>query len=172
MLPADFPAAILISQHMPKGFTEPFADRLNKLSKIRVREADDGCPVEKGTALICPGGNHLALKGKGHAFRVALVNPTGGDRYTPSVDVMMTSVAEHFGHAAMGIVLTGMGNDGKKGVVEIKEKGGYTIAESEKTAVVFGMPQEAIKTGAVDMVLPLDEIPDEITRVVMAGKKT
>jgi two-component system chemotaxis response regulator CheB len=169
-IPAGFPAGILISQHMPKGFTEPFAERLNRLSKIKVREAAEGSLVEKGTALICPGGYHMTLRGTNQNVRIELRDSTGADKYTPSVDVMMASAAESFGPAAMGVVLTGMGNDGKKGIVEIKEKGGYTIAESEATAVVFGMPQEAIKTGVVDRVLPLDEIPREITRIVMSKK--
>ncbi|HXX58256.1 MAG TPA: chemotaxis response regulator protein-glutamate methylesterase [Thermodesulfovibrionales bacterium] len=167
-LPADFPAAILISQHMPKGFTGPFAERLNRLSMIRVKEAAEDVTVEKGTALICPGGCHMIVKEKNRDVRIMLKSSTAGDAYTPSVDVMMASAAERFGATTMGVVLTGMGKDGKKGVVEIKGKGGYTIAESEKTSVVFGMPQEAIKTGAVDRVLPLDEIPMEITRVVMS----
>jgi two-component system chemotaxis response regulator CheB len=166
-LPQDFRAAILISQHMPKGFTEPFAERLNRLAKIKVKEAADGDRVEKGTALICPGGCHMTLRGTNRSYRVALKTAMSGDKYTPSVDIMMASVAENFGDKAMGVVLTGMGNDGKQGVVEIKGKGGYTIAESEATAVVFGMPQEAIKAGAVDTVLPLDEIPGAITRIVM-----
>ncbi|HAM53594.1 MAG TPA: chemotaxis response regulator protein-glutamate methylesterase, partial [Nitrospiraceae bacterium] len=169
-LPAGFPAGILISQHMPKGFTEPFAERLNRLAKIKVMEAKEGVPVERGTALICPGGQHMTLKGKKRNIRVSLKVSTSGDRYTPSVDIMMASAAESFGAKTMGVVLTGMGNDGKKGIVEIKGQGGYTIAESEETAVVFGMPQEAIKTGAVDSVLPLDEIPREITRAVMNKK--
>ncbi|GAB4422781.1 MAG: chemotaxis response regulator protein-glutamate methylesterase [Thermodesulfovibrionales bacterium] len=169
-LPSNFPAGILISQHMPKGFTESFAERLNKLSRIRVKEADDGDVVERGKALICPGGYHLTLKRGDNGVRVALRNSTGKDKYTPSVNLMMTSVAEHFGPLSMGVVLTGMGNDGRQGIVEIKEKGGYTIAESDSTAVVFGMPNEAIKTGAIDMVLPLNEIPGEITRAVMARR--
>jgi two-component system chemotaxis response regulator CheB len=171
-LPADFPAGILISQHMPKGFTGPFAERLNRLSMIRVKEATEEAAVEGGTALICPGDCHMMLKGKNRDVRVVLKSSVAGDAYTPSVDIMMTSVAERFGATTMGVVLTGMGKDGKKGVVEIKGKGGYTIAESEKTSVVFGMPHEAIKTGAVDRVLPLDEIPAEITRVVMSKEDT
>lgn len=166
-LPSNFPAAILISQHMPKGFTDSFAERLNRLSRIRVKEAADGDCVERGKALVCPGGYHLALKREGDGIRIALRNPTDRDRYTPSVDLMMSSTAEHFGPMSMGVVLTGMGNDGRDGIVEIKKKGGYTIAESDSTAVVFGMPKEAIRTGVIDKVLPLDEIPGEITRAVM-----
>jgi two-component system chemotaxis response regulator CheB len=166
-LPAHFPAAILISQHMPKGFTGTFAERLNRLSGLTVKEASEDMPVEGGTALVCPGGSHMTLKGRGRDLRVALHPAKNTDRYTPSIDAMMASVAERYGDAVMGVVLTGMGNDGKSGTVEIKGKGGYTIAESEETSVVFGMPQEAIKTGAVDRVLPLGEIAAEIVRVVM-----
>ncbi|MGD1074739.1 MAG: chemotaxis response regulator protein-glutamate methylesterase [Thermodesulfovibrionales bacterium] len=169
-LPAGFPAGILISQHMPKGFTEPFSERLNRLAKIKVKEAAEGATVERGTALICPGGYHMTLKMKNRHVRIALKDSTSGDRYTPSVDVMMASAAENFGAKAMGVILTGMGNDGKKGIVEIKGQGGYTIAESEETAIVFGMPHEAIKTGAVDKILPLDEIPKEIAKAVINKK--
>lgn len=169
-LPAHFPAAVLVSQHMPKGFTKPFTERLDRLVGIRVREAADGDIVEGGKALVCPGGHHMILKRKNQAVRVVLKEATSRDRYAPSVDMMMTSAAEHFGAGAMGVILTGMGSDGKAGIVEIKGKGGYTIAESESTAVIFGMPNEAIKTGAVDKVLPLSSIPDEIVKVVL-GKK-
>lgn len=169
-LPGDFPAAVVISQHMPKGFTKPFAERLARLARIKVKEAADGDLVEEGKALICPGGHHMTLRMKHQELHVELKDSTSKDRYTPSADIMMASAAEHFGSAAMGVVLTGMGNDGKKGIVEIKAKGGYTIAEAESTAVVFGMPNEAIKTGRVDSVLPLYKIPEEIIRKVM-GKR-
>jgi two-component system chemotaxis response regulator CheB len=169
-IPPDFPAAILISQHMPKGFTASFAESLNRVVQIEVREARMGDIVERGKTLICPGGSHMALRKGNRSVGIVLKHPQSDDRYTPSADVMMSSVAEHFGPMSIGVVLTGMGNDGKRGIVDIKEKGGYTIAESESTAVVFGMPHEAIKTGKVDRVLPLYEIPKEIMRVV-TGKK-
>lgn len=169
-LPAKFPAAILISQHMPRGFTRPFTDRLAKLSRIGIKEAADGDLVEPGNALVCPGGYHMALKSKNGVVRVALKEPAQKDRYIPSVDLMMSHAAEQFGPSTMGVVLTGMGNDGKHGIVEIKRKGGYTIAEAESTAVIFGMPNEAIKTGSVDRVLPLYKIAGEITMTLM-GKR-
>ncbi len=169
-LPSHLPAAILVSQHMPRGFTKPFADRLDKLARIKVREAADGDTVERGKALICPGGHHMTLRRKNDAVRIVLREATGRDKYIPSVDVMMAYVAEHSGHLATGVILTGMGNDGQKGIVEIKKKGGYTIAEAESSAVIFGMPNEAIKTGAVDRVLPLYKIPGEIVSAVI-GKK-
>jgi two-component system chemotaxis response regulator CheB len=169
-LPSHFPAAILVSQHMPRGFTKPFTERLAKLSRIKVKEAADGDVLEAGKALICPGGCHMMLKRRNDAVLVTLKESTARDRYVPSVDIMMSYAAYQFGPLATGVVLTGMGNDGKMGIVEIKNKGGYTIAEAESTAVIFGMPNEAIKTGAVDRVLPLHEIAGEITATLM-GKK-
>lgn len=165
-LPADFPAAVVISQHMPKGFTAPLAERLNRLSQLSIKEARDMDSVEPGQVLICPGGYHLGLAKKGSKTVVVLKEGRLEDKYTPSVDYMMKSAAEVFGPRAMGVILTGMGNDGKAGMVEIKNKGGYTIAESEDTAVVFGMPAESIKTGAVSSILPISEISAAITKVV------
>jgi two-component system chemotaxis response regulator CheB len=165
-LPADFPAAVVISQHMPRGFTAPLAERLNRLAHLSIREAKDMETVEPGHVLICPGGYHLGLARKGSKTIVVLKEGSIDDKYTPSVDYMMKSAAEVFGPRSMGVILTGMGNDGKTGMVEIKNKGGYTIAESEDTAVVFGMPGEAIKTGAVASILPISEISAAITKVV------
>ncbi len=165
-LPADFPAAVVVSQHMPKGFTGPLSERLNKLSEARIREAKDLDVLEPGTVYICPGGHHLGLKQKGQKTVVVLKEGKMTDKYIPSVDYMMHSVAGIFGPNATAVILTGMGNDGREGMVEIKRKGGYTIAESEESAVVFGMPGEAIKAGAIESVLPISEIPAEIIRVV------
>jgi two-component system chemotaxis response regulator CheB len=165
-LPAEFPAAIVISQHMPRGFTGPLSERLNKLSKVNIIEAADGDPVEAGTVLICPGGYHLSLNKKGQKIIVSLKEGRLTDKYIPSVDLMMTSVAHTFGANAMGVILTGMGNDGKRGMLEIKAKGGYTISESEESAVVFGMPAEAIKANAVESILPILEIPSEIVKLI------
>jgi two-component system, chemotaxis family, protein-glutamate methylesterase/glutaminase len=165
-LPEDFNAGIVVSQHMPKGFTGPLAERLNKLSRVYIKEARDLDAVEPATVLICPGGYHLGLKRRGGKSFVALKEGKVTDKYTPSVDYMMKSVADTFGPNAMGVILTGMGNDGKNGMLEIKAKGGYTIAESEESAVVFGMPGEAIKAEAVNVVLPISEIPGEIVRAV------
>lgn len=165
-LPADFRAAVVVSQHMPKGFTGPLAERLNKLAHLNIREAKDQDPVEPGSILICPGGSHMGLEKRGGRVVTFLKEGRLEDKYTPSVDYMMQSAAEVYGARTMGVVLTGMGNDGRSGMVEIKNKGGYTIAESEETAVVFGMPGEAIKAGAVESILPLSEISAAITRVV------
>ncbi|MCX7793284.1 MAG: chemotaxis response regulator protein-glutamate methylesterase [Thermodesulfovibrionales bacterium] len=168
-IPEDFQPPILISQHMPRGFTASLAERLNKLSRITVKEAEQGETVRESTAYICPGGRHMILKKRGNNIIINLEDSTREDRYIPSADRMFSSIAEHYGSHSMGVIMTGMGNDGKKGLLEIKSKGGYTIAESEETAVVFGMPQEAIKAGAVIRVLPLYEIPYEIIR--LAGSK-
>ncbi len=168
-LPNDFQAGILVSQHMPKGFTGPLAERLDKLSEVRIKEAEEGDVVEPGKVLICPGGSHMVLKKKGHKYHIQLKESTPQDKYVPSVDAMMISVSDYYNNRAMGVVITGMGNDGKKGILEIKSKGGYTIAESEETAVVFGMPGEAISTGAVDQILPLYDIPGELVKIVKRG---
>jgi two-component system chemotaxis response regulator CheB len=168
-LPADFSAAVVVSQHMPKGFTGPLAERLNKLSQVRIREAKDLDSIEAGTVLICPGGYHLGLKKKGRGTTVVLKEGRLTDKYVPSVDHMMKSVADVFGGNSMGVVLTGMGNDGRSGMVDIAAKGGYTIAESEESAVVFGMPAEVIKAGAAKAVLPISAIPAEIIARVNAA---
>lgn len=165
-LPADFEAAMVISQHMPRGFTGPLSERLNKMSQLRIKEAEDSDHINRGTVYICPGGFHLGIVRKNQKLLIALKEGRLTDKYTPSVDSMMTSVAEHYGENTMGVILTGMGNDGKNGMLEIKRKGGYTIAEAESSAVVFGMPGEAVKSGAVQTVLPISEIPSEIIREV------
>lgn len=168
-LPGDFPAGIVISQHMPRGFTRSLAERLDDLCMVGVKEAEDGDEVQRGKVFICPGGQHLILKKRGRKVKVALKRASFDDRYAPSVDAMMLSAAEQFGDAAIGVLLTGMGNDGKDGMLKIKSSGGYTIAESKETAVVFGMPAAAIKAGAASMVLPLQGIASELIRV--AGNK-
>jgi two-component system chemotaxis response regulator CheB len=165
-LPSDFPACVLVSQHMPRGFTGPLSERLNRLSEVYIKEAEEGDSVKPGTVLICPGGYHMSVKRSERRVSITLDEGRLTDKYIPSVDTMMTSVASNYGSNSMGVILTGMGNDGKEGMVEIKRKGGYTIAESKESAVVFGMPAEAIKAKAADTILPLVEIPAEIMRVI------
>ncbi len=165
-LPSDFPAGIAISQHMPKGFTASFAERLNTISKVHIKEAGEGDELAHGKVLICPGGFHMFFKKRGSRVFAALKEPKSTDKYTPSVDIMMSSLAEIFGRQAMGVVLTGMGNDGKAGMLEIKRRGGYTIAESVDTAVIYGMPSEVIKAGAAERVLPISQIPVEMIRII------
>jgi len=161
-LPAGLNSAIVISQHMPAGFTRSFAERLNKLSPLLVSEAAAGDRVEAGRVLIAPGGHHLVIRKTRNGLAVELVPQSPSDKYTPSADRMMVSVAEACGSAALGVVLTGMGNDGAEGVIAIKNKRGQCLAESEESAVVFGMPQEAVRSGAVDKVLPLGRMAEEI----------
>jgi two-component system, chemotaxis family, protein-glutamate methylesterase/glutaminase len=170
-LPSDFPAGIAISQHMPKGFTASFAERLNTISKVLVKEAAEGDELAHGKVLICPGGFHMFFKKRGSRVFASLKEPKGTDKYTPSVDIMMSSLADIFGHQTMGVVLTGMGNDGKAGMLAIKSKGGYTIAESADTAVVYGMPAEVIKAGAAERVLPISQIPVEMIRIVRGNEQ-
>lgn len=163
-LPEDIPAAIAISQHMPAGFTKSFSERLNKTSNVPVLEAVGGEQLENGRVYIAPGGYHLLFEQRDSKIYTVLKEKTDQDRYAPSIDRMMCSAAEIFGHQVYGIILTGMGNDGKNGMKMIKEKGGTTLAESEETAVVYGMPREAVQAGVVDKSLPLDKIVDEILK--------
>lgn len=163
-LPEDLPVSVVISQHMPPGFTKSFAERLNKLSRLQVSEVGGGEPLEAGRVYIAPGGYHLLFEKIGSRIHTCLKAKGEADRYAPSVDLMMISAAEFFKEAVFGVVLTGMGDDGKIGLTKVKERGGITLAESEETAVVFGMPREAIQAGVVDHVLPLYKIAAEITR--------
>ena len=164
-LPSDFPASIVVSQHMPRGFTASFAERLNGLSSVHVLEAKNGEVLEGGKVLICPGGHHMLLRKKGTTVIATIKESKHSDKYIPSIDIMMSSASEIFESRVMGIVLTGMGNDGVSGMLEIKKRGGYTIAESEDTAVVFGMPSGVIRAGAAGRVLPISEIPDEMIKL-------
>lgn len=161
-LPADLSVPILISQHMPPGFTRAFAERLDRNSALRVKEAEDGDPVEPGTVLVAPGGKNLLVRKKAEKVRAVLRQRSPEDKYVPSVNALFSSGAEVFAEKCLGVVLTGMGNDGAEGVKEIKERKGQVIAESEKTCIVFGMPREAINTNLVDRVANLEDIPMEI----------
>lgn len=161
-LPQNFSVPIVIAQHMPAGFTLHFAERLDHVTQIEVKEAQSGDVLESGRVLICPGGHHLYLKMVEKKTMIQTEPRRESDQYVPSVDALMTSAADLFKSKVLGVLLTGMGNDGKLGMKKIKERGGITIAESEETAVVFGMPKEAILAGIVDKVLPLSEISDEV----------
>jgi two-component system chemotaxis response regulator CheB len=161
-LPPDLPASIVISQHMPPGFTRSYAERLNKISSLVVSEAAAGDRLRPGVVLIAPGGHHLLVRRDREGLLAELVPRRSTDKYVPSADLMMTSVAEVCGPATLGIVLTGMGNDGTAGATAIKQRRGQCLAESEESAVIFGMPQEAIRAGGVDKVLPLAQIAEEI----------
>ncbi len=154
--------SFIVSQHMPKGFTRSFADRLNRLTAFSAREAGQGDILQKGSILIAPGGSHLEFESRGGELR-ALISPASpGDKYAPAVDRMFASASKHLGEELLAIVLTGMGDDGRLGAEEVRRNGGRVIAESEQTAVIFGMPQQVIRAGAADAVLPLEEVPAAI----------
>jgi two-component system chemotaxis response regulator CheB len=157
------PFAILISQHMPAGFTKAFAERLNRSSQFEVKEARDGDRVLPGTVLVAPGGRNMVFRQESGDVVARIVEPSDQDRYIPSVDAMFMSLADIYGAKLLAVVLTGMGNDGSKGVRAVKNSGGEILAESEETSIVFGMPREAIATGLVDKVVPLSLMAREIT---------
>ena len=161
--PEKLPFTVLVSQHMPAGFTKAFAERLDRSSQFTVKEAKDGDPVVPGMVLIAPGGRNMIFQETNGAVIARVVEPSLQDRYIPSVDVMLTSLADIYGSRLLAVVLTGMGNDGSKGVRAVKKGGGEILAESEESAVVFGMPREAIATGVVDKVVPLSRMAREIT---------
>jgi two-component system chemotaxis response regulator CheB len=154
---------IVIVQHMPEKFTASFAARLNTLSQIEVREAKNNDRVIPGLALIAPGGKHMLLKRSGAYYHVEVVDGPLVNRHRPSVDVLFRSVAKFAGKNATGIIMTGMGDDGARGLKELHETGARTYAQDEASCVVFGMPKEAIKLGGVDRVIALDDIPRAIT---------
>lgn len=156
------PFSVVVSQHMPAGFTKAFAERLNRSSSFEIKEAVDGDLVEPGKVLIAPGGRNLVFQSMGGGVVARVVEPSSQDRYTPSVDAMFASLAPIYGAKLLAVVLTGMGNDGSRGVRAVKSAGGQILAEAEESAVVFGMPREAINTGLVDKVAPLDRMAREI----------
>jgi two-component system chemotaxis response regulator CheB len=161
-LPVDIPFSIVVSQHMPSGFTRTFAERLDRTSMFQVAEACDGDPVRPGCALIAPGGKNMVFREVDGTVSVHLVDPESGENYLPSVDKMFQSGAEIFGPRFLGVVLTGMGTDGSLGVRAIKKAGGLVLSESEESAVIFGMPRAAIATGMVDAIVPLEKMANEI----------
>lgn len=157
---------IVIVQHMPEKFTASFAERLHGLAQIEVREAKNNDRVMPGLALIAPGGKHMLLKRSGAYYHVEVLDGPLVNRHRPSVDVLFRSVAKFAGKNATGIIMTGMGDDGARGLKELHETGARTYAQDEASCVVFGMPKEAIKLGGVDQVVALGEIP----RVVMSSR--
>lgn len=161
-MPAVLPFAILISQHMPAGFTKTFAERLNRMLPFEVKEAADGDTVRPNTVLVAPGGMNMITVQVREQVVVRLKAPSKDDKYLPSVNAMLGSVARVYGSRALAVILTGMGNDGSQGVRTIKEAGGGVLAEAEESSVVFGMPREAIATGVVDKVVHLDQVTAKI----------
>jgi two-component system chemotaxis response regulator CheB len=149
---------------MPAKFTRAFAERLDRTTPWRVREAEQGDALTVGTCIVAPGSNSIAVKREGGQLKVELLPAEPTDRFIPSVDRMLESVAKVVGPDALAMILTGMGGDGGKGVRAMKSAGGRVIAEAPETAVIFGMPQEAIATGAVDDVVPLGMMVEEIAK--------
>ena len=158
-------AGIVIVQHMPEKFTASFAKRLDSLSAIEVKEAENGDRVLPGRALIAPGGRHMRVVRSGALYKVEVIDGPPVNRHKPSVDVLFRSVAACAGANALGILMTGMGDDGARGLLEMRQAGAPTIAQDEASCVVFGMPREAIRLGAAATVLPLDQIAEEIIGV-------
>jgi two-component system chemotaxis response regulator CheB len=156
-LPADAPG-IAITQHMPEKFTAMYAQRLNGICAMNVREAKDGDRLERGVALIAPGGLHMQLSKSNGQYYVKVLDGPPVNRHKPSVDVLFKSAAECAGRDALGIIMTGMGDDGARGMKTMHDLGARCIAQNEETCVVFGMPKEAIKLQAVDDILPLEAI--------------
>ncbi len=163
-LPPDSPGIVIV-QHMPERFTAAFARRLDGLCKVDVKEAQDGDQVIAGRVLIAPGNHHMLLQRSGARYHVAIKDGPLVSRHRPSVDVLFRSAAQYAGLNALGIIMTGMGDDGAKGLLEMKKAGAKTIAQDQDTCIVFGMPKEAIALGAADKTLPLSAIPSEIQHV-------
>ena len=157
---------IVIVQHMPEKFTASFAARLDALCQIEVREARNGDRVMPGRALIAPGGQHMLLKRNGAQYHVEVVDGPVVNRHRPSVDVLFRSVAKFAGRNALGVIMTGMGDDGARGLKEMHDAGASTVAQDEATCVVYGMPKEAVRLGGVDRSAPLQAIPAEIMKYV------
>ncbi len=165
-LPKDFPVPIVIAQHMPPNFTKPFAERLDQLSQLSVKEAEEGEPIKPGMVYVAPGRGHMRVKRRAIEALVSISEDKEEFIYRPSVDALMLSVAECFPGRSLGIILTGMGNDGAKGCKKIKETGGRVFAQSEETCVVYGMPKAVVDAGIADKVVPLDELVGEIINAV------
>ncbi|RQW86741.1 MAG: chemotaxis response regulator protein-glutamate methylesterase [Geobacter sp.] len=162
-MPLDSPGIVIV-QHMPENFTRSFAARLDTLCRISVKEAENNDTVIPGRALIAPGNRHMLLKRSGARYFVEIKDGPLVSRHRPSVDVLFRSAARYAGKNAVGVIMTGMGDDGAKGLLEMKDAGAVTIAQDEATCVVFGMPKEAIKLGAVDKILPLEDITPAVIR--------
>ncbi|QWA09094.1 chemotaxis response regulator protein-glutamate methylesterase [Sodalis ligni] len=168
-LPATSPA-LLITQHMPPGFTRSFAERLNKLCQITVKEAEDGERILPGHAYIAPGARHMELARSGANYQIRLHDGPPVNRHRPSVDVLFKSVAQYAGRNAVGVILTGMGNDGAAGLLAMRNAGAYTLAQDEASCVVFGMPREAIAMGGSNEVVPLHQMSQRMMTQISAGQ--
>jgi two-component system chemotaxis response regulator CheB len=170
-LPADFPSSILIVQHMPEGFTDMFARRLDEICSINVKEAQSGDHLLAGRALICPGNKHLRVKRLAHAEVVVLSDEPKVNGHRPSADVLFRSVAEEFGNKSVALIMTGMGDDGAEGLGAIKKAGGLTIAQSEESCVVYGMPKAAVERGYATRIVSLEAMSNTLFAHCMVERK-
>lgn len=168
-LPKDMDSPVVVVQHMPPSFTKSLAERLDSISNLRVKEAEDNDVLENGCVYIAPGGRHIKLEKKSNVYRIKLDDGPKVSGHKPSVDVMFSSVSEINELKICGVILTGMGSDGANGLCDLKKKQGYIIAQDEASCVVFGMPKSAINKGIVDKVVPLAEISKEIIDFVEVG---
>ena len=165
-LPAGLPAPVLVVQHMPPGFTHSFAERLHEHSPLAVKEAEEGDVALPGQAYIAPGDHHMLIEKQAGRKIIRLNQSPRVKGLRPSADVTIISVAEAYGAGSIGVILTGMGSDGVEGLQAIKERGGMVIAQDKASSIIYGMPRAAVESGCVDKVLPLDEIPEEIVRIL------
>lgn len=165
-LPANFPAAVIVVQHIPKGFTKPLADRLDKISDIKVMEASDGMEINPGCVYIAPAGHVFSVRKNGQHVEVVLDAHETKARFRPAVDDMMISLSQIYGKKVLGVILTGMGNDGKEGMIAIKNAAGKTLAEAQSSCVVFGMPQAVIEAGVADEVADISNVFENILKMV------
>jgi two-component system chemotaxis response regulator CheB len=163
VLPESAPGIVIV-QHMPPVFTRSFAERLNSMTRLDVKEATTGDRILRGTALIAPGDKHMTIRRNGAMYYVDITDGPMVNFVRPSVDVLFRTVAKHAGRNAVGVILTGMGDDGARGLLEMKNAGAFTVAQNEESSVVFGMPKRAIEIGAVDRVESLDKIPEVILK--------
>jgi two-component system chemotaxis response regulator CheB len=164
-LPKDFPLGIAVVQHMPPRFTKSMAERLDGLSQVSVKEAEDGDALLPGRVLIAPGGQHLTFKHQGSEVVARITAEPADTLYRPCADVMMLSALQAFNAPLLGVIMTGMGKDGLEGLRKIKQKGGMVVAQNEDTCVVYGMPKAAVDDGIADLVLPLEDIPGALTKI-------
>ena len=161
-MPVNFSSSMLVVQHMPEGFTRAFAERLNNSSALTVKEAEDGDEVLPGCGYIAPGHSHMYLETVAGKKTIRILKGEKVSGHQPSIDVLFNSVAENSGKNTVAVIMTGMGKDGASGIYNIKQKGGYTIAQNEDTSVVYGMNRVAVEMGAIDTIVPLNDIPEKI----------
>lgn len=165
-LPANFPACILIAQHMPAAFTGPFAKRLDNICQITVKEAQSGDKLQAGVAYIAPGGQHLTLAMRGAVPEIVITPEPSTALYKPSVNVLIESVAKNLGRRCIGVILTGMGSDGLEGIKQLKARGGYIFAQNEQSCVVYGMPKAIVDAQLADQILDIDHMAEALITAV------